>query len=71
MKHSRLAFCDGVSPVTDTHLRTLPESLLLIRYGKTAFTKGGVRGEFEFTEADASKSQTQNPILKLFERSDI
>ena len=53
MKHSRLAFCDGVSPVTDTHLRTLPESLLLIRYGKTAFTKGGVRGEFEFTEADA------------------
>lgn len=53
MKHSRLAFFDGVSPVSDTHLRTLPESMLLIRYGKTAFTKGGVRGEFEFTEADA------------------
>ena len=53
MKHSRLAFFDGTSPVSDTNSRTLPESILLLRYGKNAFTKGGVRGEFEFTEADA------------------
>ena len=48
MKLSRLAFFDGTSPVADTNLRTLPESMLLIRYGKTAFTKGGIRGEFDF-----------------------
>ena len=27
--------------------------MLLIRYGKTAFTKGGIRGEFDFREEDA------------------
>ena len=32
MKLSRLAFFDGTSPVADTNLRTLPESMLLIRY---------------------------------------
>ena len=53
MKLSRLAFFDGTSPVADTNLRTLPESMLLIRYGKTAFTKGGIRGEFDFREEDA------------------
>ncbi len=53
MKFSRLAFFDGTSPVADTNLRTLPESMLLIRYGKTAFTKGGIRGEFDFREEDA------------------
>ena len=44
MKLSRLAFFDGTSPVADTNLRTLPESMLLIRYGKRHSRKAAYAG---------------------------
>jgi phage I-like protein len=35
--------------------RTPPRSFLLVKYGKTAYTRGTERGEYEFAEADADK----------------
>lgn len=57
MKYKRLAFFDanGFDVKTAEGEQSPPDSLLLIRYGKTSYTKAGERGEFEFTEEDANK----------------
>ena len=52
MKNSRLAFFEG-GPVADPVERTLPETFLLIRFGRNTYTKNGERGEFDFTPEDA------------------
>ncbi len=52
MKTTRLAFFDGGS-ISDSAERTLPENILLVKFGKNTFTKNGERGEFDFTEQDA------------------
>lgn len=55
MRSSRLALFEPspVSPVSDTHQRTLPEEILLLRYGSNSYTKNGLSGEIIFTEEDA------------------
>lgn len=57
MKYRRLAFFDANDWIQEVQEEgnNLPESLLLVKYGKTSYTKAGERGEFEFTEADADK----------------
>ena len=41
------------SPVSDTNNRTLPEEILLLKYGKNSYTKDGDEGEFFFSPEDA------------------
>ncbi len=53
MKTSRIAFFEGGTTVADSEKRTLPEQILLIRFGRNSYTKNGEPGEFEFTEEDA------------------
>ncbi len=54
MKLSRLAFFDGSQMEEGPKgERTPPDSILLLKFGLNGFTKGGERGDFEFSEADA------------------
>lgn len=53
MQLQRCALCDSVVSEKDA-TETPPKEILLLRYGKTAFTKGGERGEFLFNEQDAN-----------------
>lgn len=55
MKSQRLAFFDGtqVSGGNDPETRTLPESILLVKFGTNHYTKGSEQGKFDFTESDA------------------
>ncbi|MBO7148151.1 MAG: hypothetical protein J6W81_10435 [Lentisphaeria bacterium] len=53
MKCSRLAFFDG-GTLECIPERELPETILLLRYGKNFYTRNGVRGEFDFSGEDAA-----------------
>ena len=56
-----VAVFDDAAEVT---ARTPPEALLLVRYGKTTFTKGTEDGEYDFGPDDADK------VLADFEKRD-
>jgi len=54
MKLSRLALFDGSQLAGGQDpARTPPDSILLLKFGPNGYTKGGERGEFEFSEEDA------------------
>ena len=53
---------ENVSPVSDRNERKLPEEILLLRFGKNAFTKGTQEGEFPFAPEDA------DAVIKEFSR---
>ena len=53
-KFDRIAFFDGLAVFTDSVAdRTPPKEILLVKFGKNAYTKDGKRGEFDFTPEDA------------------
>lgn len=54
LAHGRLVL-DGIEAFADATVREVPKSFLVVRYGKTAYTKDGERGEYEFTEPDADR----------------
>lgn len=58
MRSNRLALFESspitpLSPVSDNNKRSLPEEILLLRYGSNSYTRNGVSGEILFTEEDA------------------
>jgi phage I-like protein len=48
-------FLAGLEAFSDSAERKAPESFLVLKYGKTQYTKGNERGEYEFSPEDADR----------------
>lgn len=46
---------EGIEAFADAAVREPPKSFLLVKFGRTAYTKDGERGEYEFAAADAER----------------